>query len=363
MKRLSPILALLLATTIPALAQDAITLEEILDRHAEARGGYEKIRAIRTLVHSEGTYREPGYEGSGDAFMAHARPYFKRVGNPESPGGFSEGYDGSTWEWYRDPGVVVRTVGDAAAAGRHGNQLDGTLIDYRDKGSTASLGGIVEIDGRPAYQVTVTMRDGFAWDYFIDTETWLVTAERMTASIHAFGEEVTREGRVGDYRRVAGVLFPFRFRETDIASGEMLSEMQWGKIEANRELPLSWFSPPEFERTPLQRFVEQLYFNRDDASAVSWTYQEFRHHHPEIDTAAAAEFAGYQMLKMGSLEAARALLEANRADHPKSASAAFGLGRAYSTRGDQEAARHEFQRALRLDPEHRGATRGLAQLD
>jgi hypothetical protein len=226
MKRLSPLLALLLAAALPAPAQDAITLEEILDRHAEARGGYEKIRAIQTLVHSEGTYREPGYEGSGNAFMAHARPYFKRVGNPESPGGFSEGYDGSTWEWYRDPGVVVRTVGEAAAAGRHGNQLDGALIDYRDKGSTAALGDIVDIAGRPAYQVTVTMRDGFASDYFIDTETYLVTAERMSASIHAFGEAISRETRVSDYRRIAGVLFPFRFSETDIATDEMVSEMQ-----------------------------------------------------------------------------------------------------------------------------------------
>lgn len=363
MKRLSSILTLLLTAVVPAIAQDALTLEEILDRHAEARGGYENIRAIRTLVHSRGTYREPGFEGSGKAFMAHARPYFKRVGDPDNPGSFSEGYDGSTWEWYRDPGAVVRTVGDAAEAGRHGNQLDGALIDYRDKGSTATLGGIVEIDGRPAYQITITMRDGFASDYFIDTETYLVSAERMSASIHAFGEEVTRESLVGDYREVEGVLFPFRFRETDIATGEMVSEMQWGKIEANRELPLEWFSPPRFERTPLQRFVEQLYFNRDDASAVSWTYQEFRHHHAEIDTAAAAEFAGYQMLKMGSLEAAHVLLEANRADHPQSASALFGLGRAHSTSGDLKAARREFQRALMLDPEHRGATRALAQLD
>jgi hypothetical protein len=363
MKTYSPILAILLAATIPALAQDTLSLDEILDRHAEARGGYDKIRAIRTLVHSKGTYREPGFEGSGNAFMAHARPYFKRVGNPESPGNFSEGYDGSTWEWYQNPGVVVRTVGDAAAAGRHGNQLDGSLIDYRAKGSTATLEGIVEIGGRPAYQVTITMRDGFAWDYFIDTETWLVTAERMSASIHAFGAEVTREGRVSDYRRVAGVLFPFRFRETDIASGEMLSEMQWGSIEANRELSPEWFSPPEFQRTPVQRFVEQLYFNRDDPSAVIWTYEEFRHHYAEIEVAAAVEFAGYQMLKMGSLVAAVTLLEANLADNPHSASAAFGLGRAYATDGNADAARGELERALALDPDHRGATRALAELD
>ena len=87
-------------------------------RHIEARGGYERIAALQTVVYSRGTYSEPGYTGSGNAFMARQRPYLKVVGNPEQPGGFMEGYDGSSWEWFRDPGIVIRTVGAAAGASR-----------------------------------------------------------------------------------------------------------------------------------------------------------------------------------------------------------------------------------------------------
>lgn len=366
---------LLLALSLlaaPLRATDTPTVDEIIANHIAARGGHEALAAIETLVHSQGLYREPGYEGSGEAFMAHARPYFKVVGNPETAGadlgGFMEGYDGAAWEWLAEPGVVIRTVGEAAAASRHGAYLDGTLVDYRERGSTAELGEVVQIGDRRAWQITLIARDGFRRDYFIDTETWLVIAERMSAPIHAYGEPVSRETRLGDYRRIAGVLFAHHFAETDLATGEMVSEMRWSRIEANRDLPRWWFSPPPSralaaEQTPLQAFLEHLYYERTDSEAVMWTYHEFHWAYPEIDTLAGVGLIGYQMLKMGDTEAAVRLLEANLASHPEAASAAFEVGRAYAAAGRKDAARVAFERALELDPEHRRAQRGLGLLE
>jgi hypothetical protein len=348
------------------------SVDEVIANHVEARGGADAIAALRTVVYSNGRYREPVWEGSGNAFMALARPYYKVVGNPETAGsdlgGFMEGYDGAAWEWFGDPGISIRTVGEAAAASRHGAYVDGLLIDYQAKGSTAELGEIVPIGDRRAWRVTVTARDGFRVDYFLDTETWLVIAERMAAPIHAYGEPVRREMRIGDYRRIGGVLFPHRFSETDIATGEMVSEMQWGSIEVNRELPRWWFSPPpyagrEAPLTPLQELLGHLYAERTDPNAILWTYGEFRRVHPEIDTRAGVELIGYQMLKMGDVESAVRLLEANAADYPLAAESAFGLGRAYAAAGEVEAARRAYERALTLDPEHERARRALDDLE
>ncbi len=353
-----------LAAVIPVSAR-AITVDEIIARHAEARGSYDKIKAIRTLVYSGGTYSEGDYTGSGNAMMAFARPYLRVVGNPEAPGGYMEGYDGAAWEWLGDPGIVVRTVGAAAGATRRGADFEGLLIDYRAKGSTIDLEPSEEIDGRPAYRLVVTLRDGFVREYFVDQESYLVTAERRSAPIHAFGDPVTSETRIGDYRPAAGsggVLFAHAYVETDIATGEILNSMQWGKVEANRELPASWFSPPEFERTKLQRFLELLYGERTDKEAVLWSYVDFRRAHPEIDTREGIEVIGYQMLKMSDAEAAVALLEANARDYPDSSSSAFGLGRAYATAGQPETARTQFERALGLDANNRRAKQALAAL-
>lgn len=168
--------------------------------------------------------------------------------------------------------------------------------------------------------------------------------------------------RVGDYRPVAGVLFAHSFAETEIATGKMLNEMQWGSIVANRDLPERWFSPPQFIRTRLQQLLEQLFAGRADAQAVMWTYRDFRRSHPDVDTRAGLEAIGYQMLKMGDHGTAIALLEANVADYPRSASAAFALGRAYRIAGNVEKARKELERALKLDPNHERAAEALKLL-
>jgi hypothetical protein len=338
-------------------------VEEIVDRHLAARGGRERIKAIRTLVYSGGQYREPGYVGSGDAFMAFARPFHRVIGDPEDPqGAFREGYDGSAWEWYADPGVVVRTVGAAAGAARRGADLEGPFVDWRAKGVAIELGPDTDIGGRPAYQLVTTLRDGFRRAYFIDQESFLITADRYSAPVHAFGAAVATESRFSDYRPVAGVLFAFRATEVEIATGKELNSMTWGAIAANRELPQRWWSPPAYERTPLQELLENLYFERADLEAVRWTYAEFRRADPGLDTAGGVAFIGYQMLKMGDHATAVVLLEANAADHPRSAAAAFGLGRAYQTAGEKVKARAEFERALRLDPAHRRAAEALQSL-
>ena len=92
-----------------------LTADEIVARYVAARGGYEKLKAIRTVVY-RGTYHEPGSDPHPGAAMALMRPYYKIVGDPDSlSNDFREGYDGSAWEFYGDPGIVLRTVGAAAA--------------------------------------------------------------------------------------------------------------------------------------------------------------------------------------------------------------------------------------------------------
>ncbi|MEN8374895.1 MAG: tetratricopeptide repeat protein [Gemmatimonadota bacterium] len=354
---------LLLAGPAPAQSPAQPDVDTIVDRHIEARGGIEAIRAIRTLVYSKGQYREGDFVGGGNSRMAFRRPYYRVVGDPSNASGFLEGYDGGSWEWYGNPGIAIRTVGAASGATRRGADFEGRLIDYRAKGSTVVLGPVAEVEGRPAYRLTLTTLDGFRRDYFIDRESYLIVAERYAAPVHAFGAAVATEARMEDYREVAGVLFPHRFRESEIQTGRTLNQMQWGRIEANVELPLSHFSPPDPERTPLQKVLEAIFAGRTDPDAVLWSYREFRRGYPEVDRRAGVEMIGFQILKMGDgVDAAIRLLEVNARDYPLSASAAFSLARALETAGYPHTAAAEYRRAVELDPEHEAARRALARL-
>lgn len=351
-----------LLATAPAVAAAPLpSPDEIVSRYVEARGGAEKLAAFRSAIY-RGTYREGAHENP-NAAMAMMRPYYKLVGDPEKPDpDFAEGYDGSAWEFYGDPGIVLRTVGSASAAARHGLWIDGALADYRAKGSNVEVLGKEPIAGRDAWRLRVTMRDGFREEEFIDAQTFLPVASRKAAPIHAFGDKVSSETRFSDYRPVGGLLFAFRSEEVEIATGRVLNTMQWREIVVDPPLDPAVFSPPVFRRTPVQTLMDQLFQERDDLEAVRWTYSDFRRAYPDADTDGAMEAVGYQMLKMGASPSALLILSANADAYPNSSGAAFGLGRAYATTGRTRQARKEFERALALDPKNERAKKALEVL-
>jgi hypothetical protein len=356
------LLLALFSSTASAEGQTAaLSLDEILERHVQALGGRDKIDAIHSVIqHLE--YREGSFV-IPDAFVARMRPYYKTIGDPKNlKVDVNEGYDGSAWEYYSDPGVVIRTVGAAAAAARHGIEIVDSLVDSKVLGTQVELSGKESFEGKPAYKVHVTLADGFEKDLFVDPDSFLIVGDRRSAKIHAFGEPVRSENRIGDYRAAGGVLFPFAITEIEIATGRELNSNVVQSIEVNKPLDPSFFGPPEFRRTPLQQMLEQLYAERTDPISVMWTYRGFRAANPNMDTRAGVEFIGYQMAKMGDFNGAVALLTANADDYPKSASAEFGLGRAYKAAGDAQNARVHFQKALTIDPGFKKASDGLNAL-
>jgi tetratricopeptide (TPR) repeat protein len=337
------------------------SVDEIVARHMVALGGREKIDAIHSVVqHLE--YREASFV-IPDAFIARMRPYYKTIGDPKDKTvDVNEGYDGSAWEYYADPGIVIRTVGAAAAAARHGTEIIDSLVDYQQRGTQIEMLGSETFAGSPAYKLRVTLADGFAKDLFIDQKSFLIVGDRRSAPIHAFGESVASENRIGDYRQVNGVLFPYSIHEVEIATGKELNSNTVQTMEVNKEFDLSFFGPPQYDRTPLQQMLEQLYMERTDPVCVMWTYRGFRAANPNTDTRSGVEFIGYQMLKMSAFDGAIKVLTANAADYPKSASAEFGLARAYKAAGDLDQARIHFQRALEIDPKFKKASDGLNAL-
>ncbi len=352
--------AVVLTFASPALALPSA--DEIVAHYVEAIGGQAAVDAIHsTLI--RGVYTENG-QSDDHAVLARMKPFYKIVGDPDHPSNeFAEGYDGSAWEFYGDPGIVVRTVGPAAAAARHGLYVMGDLVDYKAHGSRIAVLGIEKIDGRDAYHLRVHMLDGFEKDEFVDAQSWLVVADRKVAKVHAFGADVASETRWSDYRAVNGVLFAFLNREVALADGHELNRFQVTAMEVNHAWDPVQFSPPVLKRSRVQTLIDQLFLERSDADALLWTLHDYKAAYPDENTDVAIEVAGFQILKMGDVKPAVALLTANAAAYPSSADAQFGLGRALRSDGRLIEARAAFGRALTIDPKHARALKALAEMD
>lgn len=292
------------------------------------------------------------------------RPYFESIGDPADPNpDIREGFDDSSWEYYGDPGITLRTVGAAAAASRHAAEfLQDSLLDSDAKGYRLTLKNKSNIADRTAFQIHCLWPDGTERLIFVDAETYLIIAERKSAPKHAFGAPVATESRFYDYSPVNGVMMWHSVRETEIVTGKVFNEFKRLSIEANTITSTEQFSPPARHKTPLQSWLEQLYAERTDPASVLYSYRIFRQANLGLDTREGVEFIGYQMTKMGDYPGSIALLKANAADYPQSASAQFSLGRAYGASGRTEEAKAAMRRALKIDPKFTKARSGLDAL-
>lgn len=352
-----------MALLLSAASSPPPTVDSLVEAHIKALGGIDAIHAIHCFT-KDGWYREGTLRIH--AFTAQMRPFYRVIGDPRTHplDHEHEGYDGSAWEYYPDPGIVVRTIGEAARATRHSASFDDPLVDYRDHGTSITDGGERDYHGMPVFILHVKLADGFDEDYFLDRSTYMLDGRAQAVPMHAFGTRYKTEDVYGDYRAETGVMFSHSDEEIDSATGKVLDSGGVDSMQINPDLPISMFSPPEWKRTPLQQMIQRIYDERDEARAVMATYRDFS---TLVDERAAAtgdavDFAGYQCLKMGHVDTALALLAQNVADHPGSSRAHFGLGRALATSGQNAKARSEFTRALQLDPSNERAKAALSTL-
>lgn len=357
-------------TAVTARADDtaeapggADTLATIVSRHASALGGLDRVHRVQSFVEL-GWYRE-GSLYLAHTYVAQMRPFYRVIGDPDHAlSDIHEGYDGSAWEYYPDPGIVVRTVGDAARAARHSAMFDDPLIDAAAHGTILGYGGTQLFRGSSEYVVHVTLVDGFKEDLLVNARTYLIDVRAQIVPMHAFGRRPDTYDVFEDYRPEGGVMMAHHFLEIDVSKNVVLDENGITNVEINPSLSPAIFSPPQWNRTPLQTMLQRIYDEREDPGAIVATYHQFR---PLIDVAAAStgegvDFVGYQCLKMGHADSAVALLALNVEDHPASARDHFGFGRALEASGDRARAQAEYVRALQIDPSFDRASEALRVL-
>jgi outer membrane lipoprotein-sorting protein len=196
---------LLLAATLaaPTAAQ---TVDEIVAKSLEARGGLERLRAVRTV-------RMTGRMSMGPSEV----PMVVEIKRPASlrreitvEGSLAvQAYDGTT-AWGIAPmgaGQAEALPAEAAKEMRDQADLDGPLVDSAAKGVRVELVGRAKVEGREAYELKVTRRSGDVEHDFLDARSYLPV--RVEARRTVRGAEVELESTIGDYRESGGILWPY----------------------------------------------------------------------------------------------------------------------------------------------------------
>jgi hypothetical protein len=86
-------------------------------------------------------------------------------------------------------------------------EIDGPLVDWKEKGSTVEYLGTEDVDGTQAHKLRVSRKNGDINYVYLDPDAFLeirIITQRMEQ-----GAQVEVETDLGDYEKVGGVFLPF----------------------------------------------------------------------------------------------------------------------------------------------------------
>jgi hypothetical protein len=222
---MTAIVAVLLAS-----AASAQTVDDVVRRYLDARGGIVKLRSVQSL-RLTGTMELPGV--SAPFVLELKRPNKMRTQFTVEGQTGIRAYDGRTaWEQLPLPGEKPRAMApDDAVEAREQADVDlSPLIDAAAKGYTVELLGRDRLPGGDTWTLLVRGREGAPRTLHLDARTHLVveTLDRRNVD----GKDVEFVTEVGDYRSEEGLVFPHRIEVGPRGSAER-QRLVIHKIEVN----------------------------------------------------------------------------------------------------------------------------------
>jgi hypothetical protein len=229
-----------LAIAMPAA--HALTVDDLLAKNLEARGGADKVAAIKTLK-AEGKLL---FGGQFELALTQYQKAPDSVRNEASIQGLTavqawdgkEGWQISPFQGRKDP---EKMSADDAKALSDDAPISGALIGARERGSKVEYLGTEDVDGTDAHKLKVTLKNGDVEYVYLDPDHFLEIRTASQRSVR--GTEVESVTDYGDYEEVSGVFFPFSLTTENKADGSR-SQTTIEHLEANVAIDDSLFAMP-----------------------------------------------------------------------------------------------------------------------
>jgi Outer membrane lipoprotein-sorting protein len=154
-------------------------------------------------------------------------------------------YDGSRG-WKLRPFLNRHEVEDFTAEelreASEEQELDGPLIDYDRKGSRVELQGTEPVEGRDAYKLKVTLKNGQVRHVWVDKESYLDV--KIDGTRRMDGKLRPTSTYLRDYKSVNGLMIPF-VMETSVEGVSGSHKIVVEKVAVNNPIDETRFEKPQ----------------------------------------------------------------------------------------------------------------------
>jgi hypothetical protein len=244
LRKLSMICAVLLLAPFVISAQ---TVDEIIAKNVQAVGGMDKLKAVRSM-------RVSGklHAGPFEAQFVQQNKRADKVREEVVIQGMAQvqAYDGRAG-WQINPFSGRRDAELMSQDDTKGLQvdadIDGPLVNYKEKGHTAELVGHDSVEGTDCYKIKLTLKNGDIRYYYLDTDSFLPLKLETQTTIRGTVQE--NETYYGDYEQVNGVYYSFAFESGQKGDPNRV-KFTLDKIEQNLPLDDALFAVPATKLVP-----------------------------------------------------------------------------------------------------------------
>jgi outer membrane lipoprotein-sorting protein len=218
------------------------TVEDVVARYVQARGGLKKIRAIETLRQSGRV--TSGANRTGLAVRELKRPNRSRfevtvqgVTAVFASDG-TRGWQVSPFDGEMGPTPLAEeAVSEAVEQG----DIEGPLVDWQAKGHRVELVGREAVGGKDAYKLKVSLKSGAIRHEYIDVKSSRLVRTDSVRQVR--GRPVQMQTTYGEFKKTQGVLFPRRI-EVQAVGRPQRTTIHVDTVEVNPPLSDARFQMP-----------------------------------------------------------------------------------------------------------------------
>lgn len=233
------VLALALAGSAAAQAP---SVDDLVKKNLDAKGGKEKIEAVKS-ARVKGTMSMMGMEAP--FVWEWKAPNKLRMEFTMQGMTGVQAYDGAAG-WMHMPFMGKSEPEKMAAedAKQLADQADfgGPFINTKDKGYTLEYLGEGEADGTPCHKIKVTKEGGDTSIIFLDKDNWLEIKQESKAKVR--GQDMESNTDIGDYKEVGGLMLAHSYQMSSPANPGAQQSLTFNEVELNAEIADSRFEMP-----------------------------------------------------------------------------------------------------------------------
>jgi outer membrane lipoprotein-sorting protein len=219
------------------------SVDEIVASNLAARGGVARLHALRSI-------RETGTATGSDGRVARVVREIKRPGLFRLEFTYQGtksvfAYDGQTaWQVAPLQGQFEPQAmpPETATAGVDQRDIEGPLVDWREKGHLVELVGRAKLAGGEAFKLKLTLKGGAVRYDYVDVASRQIVRSDVTRMIR--GHAVQTENTFSDFSPVGGLVFPHRI-ETHVKDRPQVIKIAVEKIELDPDLDDALFRFPK----------------------------------------------------------------------------------------------------------------------